>query len=92
MPQMFQVLREHAVGMLTAGMFTRAVAREYNVNFSTISRLQRHFRDFGSTTNQPQLHITCNHASPGPPHQASSLAESTRPATLSADETVGLNN
>ncbi len=40
MPQMSQVLRERAIGMLTAGMSTRAVARELNVNFSTISRLK----------------------------------------------------
>ena len=32
MPQMSQVLRERAIGMLTAGMSTRAVARELNVN------------------------------------------------------------
>jgi len=38
MPQMSQVLRERAVGMLTAGMSTRAVACELNVHFSTISR------------------------------------------------------
>ncbi len=31
MPQMLQVLRERAIGMLTAGMSTRAVARELNV-------------------------------------------------------------
>ena len=37
---MSQVFRERAIGMLTAGMSTRAVAREYNVNFSTISHLQ----------------------------------------------------
>ncbi len=54
MPQMSQVLRERAVGMLTAGMSTRgAVARELNVYFSTISRLQRRFREFGSTSNRP---------------------------------------
>ncbi len=53
MPQMSQVLREHANGMLTAGMSTRAIARELNVHFSTISRLQRHFREFGSTSNRP---------------------------------------
>ncbi len=53
MPQMLQVLRERAIGMLTAGMSTRAVARELNVHFSTISRLQRRFREFGSTSNQP---------------------------------------
>ncbi len=38
MPQMSQVLRERAIGMLAAGMSTRAVARELNVHFSTISR------------------------------------------------------
>ncbi len=53
MPQMSQVLRERAIGMLTAGMSTRAVARELNVHFSTITRLQRRFREFGSTSNRP---------------------------------------
>ena len=38
MPQMSQVLREDAIVTLTAGMSTRAVARELYVNFSTISR------------------------------------------------------
>ncbi len=52
MPQMSQVLRERAIGMLTAGMSNRAVARELNVHFSTI-RLQRRFREFGSTSNRP---------------------------------------
>jgi hypothetical protein len=37
MPQMSQVLREHVIGILTAGM-SRAVAIEVNVHFSTISR------------------------------------------------------
>ncbi len=32
--QMSQVLRERAIGMLTAGMSTRAVAGEFNVHFS----------------------------------------------------------
>ena len=53
MPQMSQVLRERAIGMLTAGMSTRAVAREFNVHFSTISFLQCHYREFGSTSNRP---------------------------------------
>ncbi len=53
MPQMSQVLREHAIGILTAGMSTRAVAHELNVHFSTISRLQRRFREFGITSNWP---------------------------------------
>ncbi len=53
MPQMLQVLREHAIGMMTAEMSTWAVARELNVYFSTISRLQRRFREFGSIYNRP---------------------------------------
>ena len=44
-PQMCQVLRAHAIGMLTAGMSTRAVARELNVIFSTLSNLQHCFVD-----------------------------------------------
>ncbi|KAI9525100.1 hypothetical protein NQZ68_012614 [Dissostichus eleginoides] len=35
-------------------MSTRAVAHELNVHFSTISRLQRRFREFGRTSNKPQ--------------------------------------
>ncbi len=50
---MSKVLRERAIGMLTAGMSTRAVVRELNVHFSTISHLQRRFREFGSTSNRP---------------------------------------
>ena len=42
---------ECAIAILTTGMYTRAVARELNVNFSTISRLQRCFREFGSTSS-----------------------------------------
>jgi hypothetical protein len=53
MPQMSQVLRECAIGMLTARMSNRAVARELNVNFSTRSCLQSHFREFGSMSNWP---------------------------------------
>ncbi len=52
MPQMLQVLRERAIGMMTAEMSTWAVARELNVYFSTISRLQRRFREFGSIYNR----------------------------------------
>jgi len=44
MPQILQVLQERAIGMLTAGMSTRAVASELSVHFSTICCLQRHFR------------------------------------------------
>jgi hypothetical protein len=68
MPKMSQVLREHAIGMLTAGMSTRAVARDLNVNFSTISHLQHCLavRPTGLTTPD----------SPGQPHPASSTAGS----------------
>uniref|UniRef100_A0A1A8MSF1 Transposase IS30-like HTH domain-containing protein n=1 Tax=Nothobranchius pienaari TaxID=704102 RepID=A0A1A8MSF1_9TELE len=53
MPQMPQALRERAIGMLTAGMSTRAVACEINVHFSTVSHLQRRLRKSGSTSSQP---------------------------------------
>ena len=37
----------------------RAVARELNVHSSTISHLQRRFREYGSTSNQPQPQARC---------------------------------
>ena len=42
---MSHVLREHSIGMLTAGMSTRAVAIKLIVHFSPIIRLQLHFTD-----------------------------------------------
>ena len=59
MLQMSQVLRECSIGMLTAGMSTRAVTKEFNVNFSTISCLQHCFREFVSTSNQPHICRPC---------------------------------
>ena len=56
-------LRQRAIGVLTVGMSIRAGARECNVNLSSISRLQRCFREFGSTSKQ--LHnrrpLVCRH-------------------------------
>ena len=89
MPQMSQVLREHDIGVLTAGMATRAVARELNVHFSTISHLQRRFRQFASTSNRrprvttpaQDLHIQHVH-----------LQDRLRPATRTAAAAIDLHN
>ena len=54
MPQM-SLLRECAIGMLTAGMSTRAVAKEFNV-------LQGNFIEFVNLSNQPHNrtpHVLC---------------------------------
>ena len=57
MPRMSQILRECEIGMLSAGISTRAVARELNVYFSTISHFQCCFRGFGSTSKSALDHV-----------------------------------
>ncbi len=93
MPQMSQVLRERAIGMLTAGMSTRAVAHELNVHFSTISCLQRRFRELGITSSRSYNHRPFVTTSAQDLHiQHLQLQDHLRPATRTASATIGLHN
>ncbi len=93
MSQTSQVLSEHTIGMLTAGMSTRAVARELNVNFSSISRLQRHFREIGSTSKRPH---NCRPRVTTPAQdlhiQHLLLQDRLKPAARKAAAKIGLHN
>ncbi len=93
MLQMLQVLRERVIGMLTAGMSTRVVACEFNVHFSTISHLQRRFREFGSTSNRPQNHRPRVTTPAQYLHiQHLHIQDRLRPSTRTAAAIIGLHN
>ena len=86
MTPLSQVFRELAIDILTAGISTRVVARELNVDFTTISIIL--FREFSIMSNRSyirrtrvtmpaqDLHIWLLH-----------LRDRLRPATQTADET-----
>ena len=46
--------RERAIGMLTAGMLARDVARHFQRHKSTISRLLNRFQQSGNVTDRPR--------------------------------------
>lgn len=93
MPQMSRVMRERAIGMLTAGMSTRAVAVQLNVHNRTIGRLRARFRETGNTANRPHPRRPRVTTAEQDRHiRLSHLRDRLRPATRTADETVGLHN
>ncbi len=85
-----QILREHAIGMLTAGMSTRAVACELNVHFSP--KAFQIIWQYIQPASQTQT--MCNRSTPAQDiHiQHLLLQDHLRPATWTAAATIGLHN
>ena len=54
LPGMMFEHRERAIGMLTAGMSAREVARHFQRHESTISRLLNRFQQTGNVADQPR--------------------------------------
>uniref|UniRef100_A0A673BCG8 Transposase Tc1-like domain-containing protein n=1 Tax=Sphaeramia orbicularis TaxID=375764 RepID=A0A673BCG8_9TELE len=79
--------------ILQAGQSSRAVARAFDVNHSTISRLQRKFGNYGTTDDRPRT---------GRPRVTTAkqdryirllhLRSRSRPATATAAETIGTHH
>jgi hypothetical protein len=71
---MSHVLRERVIGMLTAGISTRAVPREFNVNSSTICRLNVILENLAVRTTGLTRRPCVTTAAQDPPHPPSSPA------------------
>ena len=91
MPQPPHDLRKHTIGILNVSISVRAVARALNIN--AMNRVRSRIKEFGATTNRPD--------DPRPPVMTLAqdhyfrilhLKDHPRPATPTADETVGLIN
>ncbi len=79
MPQMSQILRQHASGMLTAGMSTNSCCPWIKCSFLYHKPSPNAFQricQYIQPTSRSQT--TCNHTTPGPPHPASSPPRSSK--------------